>query len=82
MNFDDYEEYDQDDLDKRQTRSKGPKRKFRHEIARARATLAEHDDRANTGFNPTFTGTRHERAWIQSSLGAFYEEELITDLAT
>lgn len=80
MNIDDYQEYDDTVLDTRRLKREQPKRKFRHDIARARTTLADHDDRADTGFNPTFTGTVHERAWIQSSLAPFYEEELITDV--
>ena len=31
-------------------------------------------------FDPTFTGTQHERAWIADSLGGFYQDRLITDV--
>ena len=31
-------------------------------------------------FNPSFSASRHERAWILGSLGPFYQQELITDV--
>lgn len=32
------------------------------------------------GFTPTYQGSRHEREWIISYLGAFYEDGLIVDV--
>ncbi|HVP21184.1 MAG TPA: RIO1 family regulatory kinase/ATPase [Anaerolineaceae bacterium] len=31
-------------------------------------------------FSPTFTSSRHEREWILNYLGAFYDEQFITDV--
>ena len=33
-----------------------------------------------TGFNPTYSGKKHERLWILSGLGEFYDHHLITDV--
>lgn len=38
---------------------------------------AEH---APDEFNPTFAGSRHERAWILGALGPFYQQQLIGDV--
>ena len=31
-------------------------------------------------FSPTFTSSRNEREWIQTYLGSFYDEQVITDV--
>lgn len=44
------------------------------------STLAEKPDVAKGGFNPTFTGSEHEREWILTYLSGFYEDQVITDV--
>jgi RIO kinase 1 len=48
------------------------------------ADLVEHGAAPGLGtdavFLPTFTSSRHERAWILNYLGAFYEDRQITDV--
>ncbi len=43
-----------------------------------------HDPDALTGDEPphptTYTGTRNEQAWIEASLGEFFDDQLITDV--
>lgn len=34
----------------------------------------------DTGFNPSFTGSRHEREWILTYLDPFYRDHLIADV--
>lgn len=36
--------------------------------------------RADIGFNPTFTGSKHEREWILTYLSPFYADGIITDV--
>ncbi len=44
------------------------------------STLVEKVDVAKGGFNPTFTGSEHEREWIMEYLSGFYEDQIITDV--
>jgi RIO kinase 1 len=44
------------------------------------AELAEAGDDTRSGFNPTFTSSRHEREWIIGYLGEFYEDQIIGDV--
>lgn len=37
-------------------------------------------DAVDGEFNPSFTGSRHERKWIREHLGRFYDDHLITDV--
>ncbi len=43
-------------------------------------SLVEQADVVRGGFNPTFTGSRHEREWVLTYLSGFYEDQVITDV--
>lgn len=43
-------------------------------------TLAEEGDDSQKGFKPSFTGSKHERQWIMTYLGLFYEDQIISDV--
>lgn len=43
-------------------------------------TLADAGDDSQRGFNPSFTGSKHERQWIMTYLGPFYEDQVILDV--
>lgn len=45
-----------------------------------RRSQGEPESGGEEEFNPSFAGSRHERAWILGSLGPFYQQELITDV--
>lgn len=57
---------------------KRPKFKLNREEAVGR--LSEAGDDSRHGFNPTFTSSRHERQWILTYLGPFYEDHVILDV--
>ncbi|MBI4787165.1 MAG: hypothetical protein HY782_08985 [Chloroflexi bacterium] len=59
-------------------RTKRPK--FKPHRSDVVATLAEAGDDSQQGFNPTFTASKHERAWILTYLGPFYEDQVISDV--
>jgi len=42
--------------------------------------LADLGSGATNGFNPSYMGSRHERQWILTYLGGFYDDHLITDV--
>lgn len=42
--------------------------------------LAEEADAGRKGFYPTFSSSRHERQWILTYLGPFYEDKVIDDV--
>ncbi|MBI3538209.1 MAG: hypothetical protein HY070_11720 [Chloroflexi bacterium] len=42
--------------------------------------MIEQASDARAGFNPSFHASRHERKWIITYLGPFYEDSLITDV--
>jgi RIO kinase 1 len=44
------------------------------------AGLVEQKDDTREGFNPSFKSSRHEREWILTYLGGFYEDQVITDV--
>ncbi len=67
-------EYDLYDMPGRRTK---PKFKFHKNEARI-STAAHYDPHRD--FNPSFTGSKHERAWIITYLGPFYEDQIITDV--
>jgi RIO kinase 1 len=54
--------------------------KRRRERAETTLTLVESSANTEDGFNPTFHASRHEREWILTYLGPFYDEHLITDV--
>ncbi len=75
----DFDEYlDDPEYDFLPRRSK-PKR-FKSNRAEAVTTLAEAGDDSQHGFNPSFTGSKHERQWIMTYLGRFYEDQVISDV--
>jgi RIO kinase 1 len=57
-------------------KSRKPKRSH-HQIM---AELVEDDHNTEGGFNPSFRASRHERAWILTYLGPFYNDHLISDV--
>ena len=75
----DLDEYlDEPEYDIPIRRTKRPK--FKMARAEAVATLAEAGDDSKHGFSPTFTASKHERAWILTYLGQFYEDQVIGDV--
>ncbi|HEX8684147.1 MAG TPA: RIO1 family regulatory kinase/ATPase [Ardenticatenaceae bacterium] len=61
-----------------------PRRKTNQKPKRTQAELlaelVEDGDKTEGDFNPSFSSSRHERAWIQSYLGPFYRDHTITDV--
>lgn len=58
-------------------------RKHRSDLSLMDEAVRQHGAAAipdSGGFTPTYAGSRHEREWIISYLGAFYEEGLIVDV--
>ena len=71
------EEYDDDTPPTYQrTKSRRPKR----DRAAIIATLVEQGEDTNEDFNPSFSASKHERAWILTYLGGFYQDQLIADV--
>lgn len=90
MNVQDYLDY-LDDLEDNETKTsrngangKGAKSnktpRPKKERKEGIAALIEQVDVAPGGFNPSFTGSRHEREWILTYLSGFYEDQVITDV--
>jgi RIO kinase 1 len=69
-----YLEEDEDDVYKK------PRKRPKINRTRTLTEIAEQPDEAREEFNPTFHASRHERAWILSYLGGFYEDQVITDV--
>lgn len=78
--FLDFMEEWEKDLDSRPRHPRGASIKRRRERAEAAQLLVESSDNAEGGFNPTFHASRHEREWILTYLGPFYDDHLITDV--
>jgi RIO kinase 1 len=58
-----------------------PKRpRFKLDREEAVGRLSEAGDDSRHGFNPTYMGSRHERQWILTYLGQFYEDHFILDV--
>ncbi len=58
-------------------------RKHRTDLSLMDEAVRQHGAAAipdSGGFTPTYLGSRHEREWIISYLGTFYEEGLIVDV--
>ena len=68
------------DPDSRPRSRRGASIKRRRERAEAAQLLVESGDNTEGGFNPTFHASRHEREWILTYLGPFYNDQLITDV--
>jgi len=60
----------------RQHRPKKTENELRADLGLAPTTV----ETTATGFNPTYQGKKHERIWILSGLGEFYDHNLITDV--
>jgi RIO kinase 1 len=74
--LDEWDEY-LDELDRSGRRpSKAPKG-ARNGPAESPASMVA---AIESGFNPSFRGSRHERDWILTYLGPFYRDELISDV--
>lgn len=74
--FDEYLDDPEYDVPPRQ----GKPKRFKLDRTEVVATLAEAGDDSPRGFNPSFTGSRHERQWIMMYLGPFYSDQVITDV--
>jgi RIO kinase 1 len=60
---------------------KKKKKKSEHVLVDERITYASVQAVADeVAFRPTFSASRHERAWILDFLGPFYTEQMITDV--
>src|ERR1051326_7583933 len=73
----DYLDYLDDSEEVRYRKPRNTPKRNRAEIV---AELVEQADDTREGFNPSFHSSRHERAWILSYLGGFYEDHMITDV--
>jgi len=53
-----------------------------HAAARQTRGAGEHPDlpHVETDFNPSFTGSRHEREWILTYLSRFHQDRMISDV--
>ncbi|HUS15305.1 MAG TPA: RIO1 family regulatory kinase/ATPase [Chloroflexia bacterium] len=54
--------------------------KARRRQAAEAATLVESTDGSVAGFNPSYAGSRHEREWILTHLGPFYDDNILADV--
>ncbi len=54
--------------------------RVKRERSQVVAQLSEEGDDTHKGFNPTFHGSKHERHWIATYLGPFYEDHVISDV--
>ncbi|MFN8476137.1 MAG: RIO1 family regulatory kinase/ATPase [Anaerolineae bacterium] len=68
--------YDDDDTWSRRK----PKPKAKRPRAEIMAEMVEEEHAVDGGFKPTFSASKHERAWIITYLGPFYEEHIISDV--
>ncbi|HMA35455.1 MAG TPA: RIO1 family regulatory kinase/ATPase [Chloroflexia bacterium] len=78
--FADYLQEWEKDPDSRPRSRRAASIKRRHRQAEMRETLVESGDNAGGGFNPSFSSSRHEREWILTYLGPFYDDQLIADV--
>jgi RIO kinase 1 len=73
-----YLDYDDDDYYDKPRRNGAPsKKRSRHDVL---TELTEQGDDSRSGFNPTFSSSRHEREWIIGYLGEFFEDQIIADV--
>jgi RIO kinase 1 len=81
LDYDDLEIYDEyDTLYGEPKPARKPKSNKAKKRAEAATLLAEEGDSTSSGFNPTFSSSRHERKWIIDYLGGFYEDQIIADV--
>src|SRR5437588_10559310 len=73
----DYSDYLDDSEEVRYRKPRNTPKRSRAEIV---AELVEQGDDTREGFNPSFHSSRHEREWILTYLGGFYEDHVITDV--
>lgn len=76
LNPDDYLENPLYDVPERRPKHHRVKR----ELSQVVAQLSEEGDDTQKGFRPTFHGSKHERHWITTYLGPFYEDHVISDV--
>lgn len=76
MDYEDYPDDSQIEVNRLQRKSK----RFKHSFAEVLETPAEPDKRAADEFKPSFTGSKHERHWIMTYLGPFYDDHVIADV--
>ncbi len=69
------DEYDDDEMWPRR-KPKTKAKPTRPEIV----DMVEEEHSVEGGFKPTFSASKHERAWIITYLGHFYEEHIISDV--
>ena len=74
--FDHLDEVYEEEYKPRQNGQRKPRRSRQETVTQ----LTEEGDDTRTGFNPTFSSSRHERAWIIGYLGEFYEDQIISDV--
>ena len=82
--YDAYIPYDADEFfldEENDIPVKQPKRsRFKLDRQEAVGKLSEAGDDSRRGFNPTYMGSKHERQWILTYLGQFYEDHFILDV--
>lgn len=79
--FDAPEEEEFDDVIRLRTRDRRREQRMRkHAPPAAHEQFVQQADDTQKTFDPTFTPSKHERAWMIAYLGRFYEEYLITDI--
>jgi RIO kinase 1 len=78
--YQDYLREQEKDPDSRPRSRRAAGIKRRNERAEVSATLAESSENTEDGFNPSFHASRHEREWILTYLGPFYNDHIITDV--
>ena len=76
----DYLDDEEHDSDARRSRGAGGGRRPKRRRAEGGADEVEPVGNAEAGFNPSFSSSRHERAWILTYLGPFYDELVIADV--
>lgn len=69
-----------DYLDDDEVRYRKPRKAPKRSRAEVVAQLVEQGDDTREGFNPSFHASRHEREWILTYLGGFYEDHVISDV--
>ena len=76
----DYLDDEEHDPADRRSRGAGGGRRPKRRRAEGGADEVEPVGNAEAGFNPSFGSSRHERAWILTYLGPFYDELVIADV--
>jgi RIO kinase 1 len=82
LNSTDYDDYldDVDEYGHKARKSKAPRPRRTQDDAASLASLVDLSANYEGGFNPSFTGSRHEREWLLTYLSPFYDDHLISDV--